>query len=179
MPRRKLKLLAVEIVDSALSQPADSFISALFRKYCNSRASLVQQSLNVNSKPQTTPTNPQRTTPPASKLAYRHQTTAVPGEKARDERHRQCRGAAALVHHEDAEGYDEGYAHDANLILSRTHEYRLPKFNPEDVGRKVDLTSRFLGLVVVMGADISRIEVNEGSGGLRMPVADTDSTMEA
>ncbi|KAK6347216.1 hypothetical protein TWF696_007289 [Orbilia brochopaga] len=67
---------------------------------------------------------------------------------------------------------------DANLILSRTHEYRLPKFNPEDVGRKVDLTSRFLGLVVVMGADISRIEVDEGSG-LRLPVADADATMEA
>ncbi|KAF3918321.1 hypothetical protein ABW21_db0206058 [Orbilia brochopaga] len=71
---------------------------------------------------------------------------------------------------------------DANLILSRTHEYRIPKFTPDKVGRKVDLTSRFLGLVVVMGADISRIEVNEG-GGMRLSVADadadTDATMEA
>ncbi|RVD86290.1 uncharacterized protein DFL_004574 [Arthrobotrys flagrans] len=55
---------------------------------------------------------------------------------------------------------------DANLILARTHEYRLPKFNLEEVGRKVDLTSRYLGLVVVMGVDISRIEVEEsGRGG--------------
>ncbi|KAK6508514.1 hypothetical protein TWF506_010601 [Arthrobotrys conoides] len=55
---------------------------------------------------------------------------------------------------------------DANLILARTHEYRIPKFKLEDVGRKVDLTSRYLGLVVVMGVDISRIEVEEvGRGG--------------
>ncbi|KAF3077723.1 hypothetical protein TWF225_002116 [Orbilia oligospora] len=57
---------------------------------------------------------------------------------------------------------------DANLILARTHEYRVPKFKLEDMGRKVDLTSRYLGLVVVMGVDISRIEVEEigrASGG--------------
>ncbi|KAF3936552.1 hypothetical protein ABW19_dt0202394 [Dactylella cylindrospora] len=53
---------------------------------------------------------------------------------------------------------------DANLILSRTHEYRVPKFKPEDLGKKVDLTSRFLGLVVVMGVDIERIEVEEERG---------------
>ncbi|KAK6333153.1 hypothetical protein TWF718_010976 [Orbilia javanica] len=59
---------------------------------------------------------------------------------------------------------------DANLILARTHEYRLPKFKMEDVGRKVDLTSRYLGLVVVMGVDISRIEVEERSNGDGMEV---------
>ncbi|KAK6527115.1 hypothetical protein TWF281_010307 [Arthrobotrys megalospora] len=57
---------------------------------------------------------------------------------------------------------------DSNLILARTHEYRLPKFNPEDLGRKVDLTSRYLGLVVVMGVDIRRIEVEEIGGGAVM-----------
>ncbi|KAK6538710.1 hypothetical protein TWF694_010285 [Orbilia ellipsospora] len=55
---------------------------------------------------------------------------------------------------------------ESNLILSQTHEYRLPKFKPEDVGRKLDLTSRFLGLVVVMGVDISKIELEESGGGI-------------
>ncbi|KAK6512421.1 hypothetical protein TWF481_001307 [Arthrobotrys musiformis] len=62
---------------------------------------------------------------------------------------------------------------DANLILARTHEYRLPKVGLEDVVKargKVDLTSRYLGLVVVMGGDICRIEVEEVGGGDGMEV---------
>jgi len=50
---------------------------------------------------------------------------------------------------------------DMNLILSKTHEYRIPKFSQEQLGRKVDLKSRFLGLVVVMGTDVVKVEVDE------------------
>ncbi|KAF3909271.1 hypothetical protein ABW20_dc0106871 [Dactylellina cionopaga] len=73
---------------------------------------------------------------------------------------------------------------DANLILARTHEYRVPKFKPEDLGRKVDLTSRFLGLVVVMGGDIRKIEIEEidhdGSSGGNVSISEPiDGAMEA
>ncbi|EWC44662.1 hypothetical protein DRE_06558 [Drechslerella stenobrocha 248] len=84
---------------------------------------------------------------------------------------------------------------DANLILARTHEYRVPRFQAEDLGRRINLSSRFLGLVVVMGADIQSIEVDAGrmrrhvdggldvgggggGGGVSVGAGDGDSTME-
>ncbi|KAI9816063.1 MAG: hypothetical protein M1827_002055 [Pycnora praestabilis] len=62
-----------------------------------------------------------------------------------------------------------------NIILARTHEYRYPSaaavnaaasslLSPKDQGSlKVDMTSRFLGLVVVPGQYITKIEVEEYS----------------
>jgi hypothetical protein len=79
---------------------------------------------------------------------------------------------------------------DRNIILSRTYEYRLPSRGPptaanieaeaeaEDEGSAkakvvLDMTSRYLGLVVVPGEFITKIEVEEfasqvkASGGSR------------
>lgn len=52
---------------------------------------------------------------------------------------------------------------DLNIILSQTYEYRLPlppKF-PSASSTTLDMTSRFVGLVVVPGPYITRIEVEE------------------
>jgi N-alpha-acetyltransferase 38, NatC auxiliary subunit len=63
---------------------------------------------------------------------------------------------------------------DRNIILAHTYEYRLPPPplssshlpNPDDASQQqqtvtLDLTSRYLGLVVVPGEHITKIEVEE------------------
>ncbi|TVY40158.1 N-alpha-acetyltransferase,NatC auxiliary subunit, partial [Lachnellula occidentalis] len=54
---------------------------------------------------------------------------------------------------------------DRNIILAHTFEYRIPP-PPKDLGENkepvtLDLTSRYLGLVVVPGEYITQIEVEE------------------
>ncbi|PVH77677.1 hypothetical protein DL98DRAFT_463473 [Cadophora sp. DSE1049] len=53
---------------------------------------------------------------------------------------------------------------DLNIILSQTYEYRLPpppKSSPSSTPAVLDMTSRYVGLVVVPGPYITRIEVEE------------------
>ncbi|KLJ12118.1 hypothetical protein EMPG_12763 [Blastomyces silverae] len=66
---------------------------------------------------------------------------------------------------------------DRNIILSTTHEYRYPSISPDietepgDLTRgndpaatgivKADMTSRYIGLVVVPGQYITKIELDE------------------
>jgi hypothetical protein len=52
---------------------------------------------------------------------------------------------------------------DRNIILSQTFEYRLPPPPKNIDGEKavLDMTSRYMGLVVVPGQYIERIEVEE------------------
>lgn len=56
---------------------------------------------------------------------------------------------------------------DRNIILSHTFEYRLPSLPPPSAlqtGKEpvtLDMTSRYLGLVVVPGEYVTRIEVEE------------------
>jgi N-alpha-acetyltransferase 38, NatC auxiliary subunit len=60
---------------------------------------------------------------------------------------------------------------ESNVILAKTYEYRLPteKAKKEAIQRqqagqgagKADMTSRFLGLVVVPGQHITKLEVEE------------------
>jgi hypothetical protein len=59
---------------------------------------------------------------------------------------------------------------DRNIILAGTHEYRPPpssvviaavEQSTEDSTMKFNMTSRFVGLVVVPGAYITKIEVEE------------------
>ncbi|OKL64601.1 hypothetical protein UA08_00110 [Talaromyces atroroseus] len=61
---------------------------------------------------------------------------------------------------------------DRNVILANTFEYRLPSqsalqaaaesASPSDAGKfKMDMTSRFIGVVVVPGQHITKIEVEE------------------
>lgn len=62
-----------------------------------------------------------------------------------------------------------------NIILAKTYEYRYPSDAAREASlstaaasgkdtAKIDMTSRFLGLVVVPGAHITRIEVEERAG---------------
>ncbi|KAJ5041818.1 uncharacterized protein L3040_005384 [Drepanopeziza brunnea f. sp. 'multigermtubi'] len=57
---------------------------------------------------------------------------------------------------------------DRNIILAQTHEYRLPP-PPKDIqpGQVMDMTSRYLGLVVVPGEHIVKIELEEFVSQLR------------
>lgn len=60
---------------------------------------------------------------------------------------------------------------DCNIILSQTYEYRLPSVSAVEEASasanasassmtvKLDMTSRFLGLIVVPGQHITKIEV--------------------
>ena len=58
-----------------------------------------------------------------------------------------------------------------NIILAKTYEYRMPtekakkeaieRQKPGKGGGKADMTSRFLGLVVVPGRHITKLEVEE------------------
>jgi len=53
---------------------------------------------------------------------------------------------------------------DLNIILSHTFEYRIPpppKPSCSAEAIKLDMTSRYLGLVVVPGEYVSKIEVEE------------------
>lgn len=60
---------------------------------------------------------------------------------------------------------------ESNIILAKTYEYRMPteKAKREAIEReqagegsgKADMTSRFLGLVVVPGRHITKLEVEE------------------
>lgn len=60
---------------------------------------------------------------------------------------------------------------ESNIILAKTYEYRMPteRAKKEAVERqqagqgagKADMTSRFLGLVVVPGQHIAKLEVEE------------------
>ncbi|KAK1755053.1 hypothetical protein QBC47DRAFT_382615 [Echria macrotheca] len=78
---------------------------------------------------------------------------------------------------------------EANIALKHTYEYRHPPPpKPEDVAAgttiKQDMTSRFLGLVVVPGQHIVKIEVEEftsqmgggGGGGNKNPTAAAATT---
>ena len=64
---------------------------------------------------------------------------------------------------------------ESNIILSRAYEYRLPSTTAietaaskdEAEGKRnvrVDMTSRFMGLIVVPGKHITKIEVEEWRG---------------
>ncbi|KAE9366842.1 hypothetical protein N431DRAFT_429646 [Stipitochalara longipes BDJ] len=58
---------------------------------------------------------------------------------------------------------------DRNIILSQTFEYRLPP-PPKQLGEEkvtLDMTSRYMGLVVVPGEYIEKIEVEEFESQLR------------
>ncbi|MCJ1224794.1 hypothetical protein MMC12_001439 [Toensbergia leucococca] len=52
-----------------------------------------------------------------------------------------------------------------NVILSQAYEYRPPSYNEADVAAPLSLTvantSRFLGLIVVPGQHITKIEVED------------------
>ncbi|KAI9674251.1 MAG: hypothetical protein M1829_003798 [Trizodia sp. TS-e1964] len=51
---------------------------------------------------------------------------------------------------------------DRNIILSRAYEYRCPPISSVSVENPIaDMTSRFLGLVVIPGQYIIKIEVEE------------------
>ena len=61
---------------------------------------------------------------------------------------------------------------ESNIILSRAYEYRLPSASAieaaaskeEAEGKrnvKVDMTSRFMGLIVVPGKHITKIEIED------------------
>jgi len=53
---------------------------------------------------------------------------------------------------------------DRNIVLAQAFEYRLPpppKQSAEQGSVKLDMTSRYLGLVVVPGEHITKIEVEE------------------
>ena len=59
------------------------------------------------------------------------------------------------------------YKQDRNIILSQTFEYRLPpppkasQLDPSKESVTLDMTSRYLGLVVVPGEYVMKIEVEE------------------
>ena len=60
---------------------------------------------------------------------------------------------------------------DRNIILAQTFEYRLPPPPKTISGEKsvvLDMTSRYLGLVVVPGEYVSKIEVEEFESQVRV-----------
>lgn len=67
------------------------------------------------------------------------------------------------------------YKQDRNVILATTHEYRYPSSSAlssasrqavSDDKIKLSMTSRFIGLVVIPGQHITRIELDEYSHSL-------------
>jgi len=63
---------------------------------------------------------------------------------------------------------------DSNVILSNAFEYRLPSKAAEQAAKqqssRADMTSRFVGLVVVPGKQIEKMEVEEKRDWPSLPV---------
>lgn len=78
---------------------------------------------------------------------------------------------------------------DSNVILAETYEYRQPSAKEQADAKlaagsdaasvRMNMTSRFLGLVVVPGEHIVKIEVEEFASQMKGPNPYTDGTMVA